>query len=457
MHAEGKEHSMAPVRRAWTRRAVGGALVTTSLVAACRVAGRGSESTPEIAPPPKLSSTPVTISFSFWGTATGLLRMNTELAEMFQKEYPTIKVNLIFNPDNYYDKLQTLFAGGVAPDVFDISTPQFPAWAKRDTMIDLEPYVRRDQGKDFDWNDLWPRHRDSGRYNGKLYGILARVSPFVMYYNPSMFARQGLRNPTADWTWADFIDVARKLTRDVDGDGRIDEFGYVPVNINHWIWGNGGDWIEERPDGKWKVGAGQPAVIEAIQLLADIRHRYHVSPTPSELANRTYITMFQDGQTAMHDALVARVTDYRVNPKMTIDTWDVVHLPKGRGNRSTDMDRVVRCISVQSKLPEEAWLFQKFYLKYPAVTAVSMPSRMSWVKSDEFLRPGEPPRNMKVFLEALEYARTVPAHERWSELSAVIDRELRPVWEGAQGAAEACRAIEQQLTALLSQWGDLAR
>jgi multiple sugar transport system substrate-binding protein len=409
---------------------------------------------------PKPGAVPVTISFSHWGTESGLGQMNREAARQFMAEYPTIKVDLIFKPSDYYTHLRTMFAGGSPPDVFDISTPYFPAWAREGTMLEVDGYIKRDQGKGFDWNDLWPRHRDSGKYKGKILGVLARVSPFVLYYNPSLFQRAGVKPPDATWGFAEFLDAARKLTAQPGPGGKIDLFGYALVNTHHWIWRNGGDYLVQRGEDKWKPAINTPPVIEAVQLLADLRHKHRVVATTDDLGNpggMPYAVWFQEGQVAMHDALVARVTDYRANPRMTFDRFDVAHLPKLAGPRATDMDRVVRPIAKPSKHPEEAWLWIKFLLQRPAITAVSMPAVVSWVRSNEFLRPDLPPRNMKVFIEALEYARTVPEHPRWDELNQLISKQLNDAYNGRQSPKLACEQADRDVAAQLQQWGELAQ
>ncbi len=385
--------------------------------------------------------------------------MNREAARQFMTEYPNIKVDLIFKPTDYLTHLKTMFAGDSAPDVFDISTPDLPQWAKDGTMREADGYVRRDQGKGFDWNDLWPRHRDAGKYKGKILGVLARVSPHVLYYNPSLFQRAGIKPPDDKWGWGEFLEAARKLTGQPGAGGKIDAWGYTINNTAHWIWRNGGDYIVPRGDGKWQPTMSAPPTTEAVQYLADLRHKHRVAATTEDLGNpgtRPYATWFQEGQVAMHDDLVARVPDYRSNPRMTFDRFDVAHLPKLGGPRSTNMDRVVRPISTQSKHPEEGWLWVKFLLQRPAITAVSMPAVMSWVKSNEFLRPDLPPRNMKVFLEALEYARTVPEHSRWGELNTVIGKALNEAYNGKQSAKLACEQAQREVSGLLQQWGELA-
>jgi multiple sugar transport system substrate-binding protein len=402
-------------------------------------------------------SAPATISFSHWGTESGLGVMNREAAKQFMQQYPNVKVELIFKPDDYLTHLKTMVAGGSAPDVFDISTPDFPQPAKDGWARPVDDYVKRDQGKGFDWNDLWPKHRDSGKYKGKLLGVLGRVSPHVLYYNPSLFRTAGLKTPDQSWGFAEFLDAARKLTSPAVG-GKSDRYGYAINNTAHWIWRNGGDYVVPKGEEKWRSALNTPATIEAVQMLQDVRFKHTVVGTTDTLGNpgsRPYAAWFQQSTVAMFDDLVARVTDFRADPKMTFDTFDVAPLPKLAGPRSTNMDRVVRPISSQSKNPEQGWLWIKFLLQKPAITAVSMPAVMSWVKSNEFLRPDMPPRNMKVFLDALEYARTTPEHPRWGELNSAISKQLNEAFTGKQSAKLACEQADRDATALLQQWGDL--
>jgi len=102
--------------------------------------------------PPKAGAAPVTISFSHWGTESGLGVMNREAAKQFTQQYPTIKVEPVFKPDDYLTHLRTMVAGGSAPDVFDISTPDFGPPAKDGWARPVDDYIKRDQGKGFEWN-----------------------------------------------------------------------------------------------------------------------------------------------------------------------------------------------------------------------------------------------------------------------------------------------------------------
>lgn len=91
-----------------------------------------------------------------------------------------------------------------------------------------------------DYMDRWPEARDHevtkalGTFDGRIYCLADNVTRWpVIVYRKDMFAEIGVTNefgepgPRSDWTWADFRDYARQLSRDTDGDGKIDRWGFV--------------------------------------------------------------------------------------------------------------------------------------------------------------------------------------------------------------------------------------
>jgi len=62
----------------------------------------------------------------------------------------------------------------------------------------------------------------------------------MMFYNKKLFDQAGISYPSGDWTWEDFLAIAQKLTRDLDGDGATDQFGAAFSNYFYfwiaWVW-----------------------------------------------------------------------------------------------------------------------------------------------------------------------------------------------------------------------------
>ncbi|HEY6158881.1 MAG TPA: sugar ABC transporter substrate-binding protein [Gemmatimonadales bacterium] len=144
--------------------------------------------------------------------------------------------------DVYRRELLTALAGDEPPDVFLLDDEDVPRVVDRGGALDLAPYLGR-VGVDparYDQTLVAVFRRGAG-----LYGLPRGYTPVVVAYNKDLLDRAAIPYPTDDWTWDDFLRVAKQLTRDTDGDGSIDQWGsafdprlalWLP-----WIWSGGGD------------------------------------------------------------------------------------------------------------------------------------------------------------------------------------------------------------------------
>ena len=49
--------------------------------------------------------------------------------------------------------------------------------------------------------------------------------------------------PGNHWTWNDFYTICQKVTKDTDGDGRLDQFGVYDYKWNDATLSNGGNYL----------------------------------------------------------------------------------------------------------------------------------------------------------------------------------------------------------------------
>jgi len=73
-----------------------------------------------------------------------------------------------------------------------------------------------------------------------------------------------------NWTWDTFLEVCRRLTRDINGDGITDIYA-LPCDdarefIKGLIYGNGGNFVTFDANGRAQNAANSPAVLEALQF-----------------------------------------------------------------------------------------------------------------------------------------------------------------------------------------------
>ena len=112
--------------------------------------------------------------------------------------------------------------------------------------------------------------------DGKVYALPKGFTPIVMLYNKQMFREHGVTEPQRGWTWAEFVQSARALTQDRDGDGEIDVYGVAsPTWVGYTIplmWAYGADFLS--PDGTTAMGyTNGPATMDFFQDLQALQTR----------------------------------------------------------------------------------------------------------------------------------------------------------------------------------------
>lgn len=93
--------------------------------------------------------------------------------------------------------------------------------ARQSALTDLMPFVQKSAF------DLAPYGQllEAGKSSGKLLALPVFASPNVLVYNRRLVQEAGVTLPTGTWTWDQFADTARRLTR---GNGDEKVWGFDP-------------------------------------------------------------------------------------------------------------------------------------------------------------------------------------------------------------------------------------
>jgi multiple sugar transport system substrate-binding protein len=248
------------------------------------------------------AAAPVTLRVTMWESNEALEPYNKAKA-MFESANPNIKVQLEPVPQEYGTKLLVQIAAGTAPDVFQLGDGDVSKFVKQGVVEPLDDYIKRDN---FDMSVFFPDIAKIGQLEGKTYLLTKDYSPLVLFYNKALFEKAGVAPPSADWTWQDFLETAKKLTV-TDGD-KVTQWGaQVP---NSWgdptwlrgtapfIYQNGADILS--PDGQKATGyLNSPETIEAVQFFTDLITKHKVSPSKADVAALQGQDLFQTGKVAM--------------------------------------------------------------------------------------------------------------------------------------------------------------
>jgi len=242
----------------------------------------------------------------------GAAQLEDQLLTPYRARHPGLRVvqhNAALSQAEYRRLLLTASAGDALPDVFQLDDVDVPALADRGGALDLAPYLSR---VGVDLGRYNPEVLAIFRRGAALHGLPRGYTPLMVVYNRDLLDRAAIAYPTDDWTWDDFLRTAQLLTRDRDGDGRIDQWGAAfdrrPSFWLPWIWAGGGDVL--CPDGRRASGClDAPATVAAIRWYADWVRRWGVAPRPHDPGNSgvEIARLFDAGRVAFmtvgHDAV----------------------------------------------------------------------------------------------------------------------------------------------------------
>lgn len=141
------------------------------------------------------------------------------LVPEFNKIYPNIKVQVLEIP---YDKANKEFrlainSGSGFPDVWMSEGPVTWEYIQRGALLDItdkaSPY--KNDFVDYKWAEV---SKDS-----RIYALPWDTAPVGLFYRRDIFQEAGV-DPDNIKTWDDFIAAGKKITKDLDGDGKPDQF-----------------------------------------------------------------------------------------------------------------------------------------------------------------------------------------------------------------------------------------
>ncbi|HUF11120.1 MAG TPA: ABC transporter substrate-binding protein, partial [Rhodothermales bacterium] len=260
--------------------------------------------------------------------------------------------------------LYTNFSAGKGPDVMTGHANYAAEFGESGYFKPIDEYA------DFEEVKSWflPNIMESTKYKGRYYGVPFNALAFVLVLNKDLFDAEGLSPPR---TWSEFRDAARRLTKDLDGDGSIDQWGLVLLGgdkaafsyrMAPFIYKAGGDILSD--DLKTAV-FDSPEAVSAVRLFADM-YQVDRSITPGFLAYTLseMNDLFCSNRVAMsiEGPWLRSMVDEKSPGKQfyTVPVPVPDHLIHTYETAPTLQDMVMFSINSKSPHPEAAWEFIKF-------------------------------------------------------------------------------------------------
>ncbi|MGI6083150.1 MAG: extracellular solute-binding protein [Limnochordia bacterium] len=297
------------------------------------------------------TATEVKLSFVHWFGAREPYR--TQLAELiahFEAQHPSIQVEQV-NGDT--DKIKTLIAGGAAPDVMALRSQ---AWGPlvTDVSLDITDLMKRDR---IDPSAYRPGSMQAVHINGRYYGLPWTPGYNMMYVNRTLLYNVGAEAPGRGWTLDILKSLAQKTTRDLNGDGTIDQWGFRGGHYSkpsyYWPYLNGGRIMDEATG---ELTVMDNRVIDALQWWTDLKNEHDAMDTGGGSTDR-----FLNGKAAFMDLWEAPRTLFLDQKMHETYSWAIIDLPTGAGPTINFSLTHPLAIARDSKHHAEAWEFLRFF------------------------------------------------------------------------------------------------
>jgi len=364
----------------------------------------------------------------FWhsySTTSGEYKLLTEeIIPEFEKEYSNIKITEVQVPyDEMRRRLIVSTAAAQYPDVMRMDIIWVPQFADIGVLLPLDEEFPEDfqQIKD----DFLPGPLATNYWKGHYYGVPLDTNTRVLLWNRKMFEESGLSEPPTNME--EFIKYIKILTKDTDGDGQIDQWGFAdtgfgPWNSMPWIYSFGGQ-ILDPTNSKAEGYVNSPESVEALKTFKDLYDQGYIAPIGGGgigvlegYAEGIYAMTF-DGPWA-ESIIKGQYPNAEINYSL---------VPAGKGGSKSVVGGEDIVIFNSTKYKNEAWEFVKFMtskeVQLKFATVGQMPVLNGLLDEPEIKEHPFFP----VYLKQLETAIPRSPHPAWNEINDIMDS----AWQNA--------------------------
>jgi multiple sugar transport system substrate-binding protein len=395
-------------------------------------------------PVPETGPEPVTLTYYTFSAAPDHLEELDQMIQIFEAAHPNITIQVETAPfDNYFTKLQTLIAGGMAPDIFELNYENFVTYASKGLLLDLNPLGSSDAS--FDASIYYPRALEAFNYNGMQLGLPATFSTVVLYYNKDLFDQAGVAYPQEDWTWADAVEAGKKINDPAAG-----VYG-LHSGIQFWEFykkaaQNNCKFFNED---KSEVLINSPECVEALETMISFIEAEKVMPSEAEMGGLSDGDMFLQGKLGMDVTGIWMFAAFKDAPF----AWDIEVEP-GMAEHATHFFANAASVFAATKHPQEAWEWVKFFTSDPEMARIrvesgwELPALSNPAFFDEYLKQ-TPPENRQAVFNSLKYAVVPPVIERQGEFQDAVGLLLDQARLGQITPQQALDQAKIEIEALL--------
>ncbi len=311
-----------------------------------------------------------------------------EVVQEFEKDYGyKVEVEFLGAWANARIKIMSNFAAGTPPDVMEVRPSWTAEFGIRGFAKDLTEEISQ-------WpaaKDFFEKALEEPKYGEKFYGIKAFGTAEMMFYNKSIFRGAGLDSENPPTTWDETLKVAKALTRDLNGDGVLDQYGWgiapkkwaQTASFMSWLAASGTPFFNEE---RTLVNLDTQQAIALGRFLQDLKSVSYVaeSSAPADAMRKRFATGEDIGMISGITVDVGNIR--RVNPDLD---YGISYMPVPEGqDYCTSLHGPHFIIPADAENPEAGWELLKRFENVEKLVEITKQygmtfPRKSWAQNPE--------------------------------------------------------------------------
>lgn len=393
-----------------------------------------------------------TLKWALWDIAS--TTYYEPLIKAYEAANPNVKIEMLdLGSADFMTMLQTQLSGGDSSiDVVTIKDiPGYNNLIKKNLLLNLNDKIKS-EGVD---TSLYGGTTDQISVDGNLYGIPFRSDFWIVYYNKALFDKAGVAYPTNDMTFAEYDDLARKMT---SGKGANKVYG-----AHYHTWRSAVQ-LFGILDGKNTIVDGSYAFLKPYyeMVLAEQKDGIVQDYATLKTSSTHYSGVFYNNSVAMMNMgswFIATLINQIDQGKADSKEWGLVKYPHAEGVPAGSTLGTITSLGVSnaSKQKDAAFDFVKFVTGPTGAEIIAKTGTIPAIKTDEVIKiiaskPGFP--TDAASSEALQVAKTyleMPLHERAAEIEVVLNQVHDEIMTNNIGIDAGLAKMSEQVQKILSK------
>ena len=363
------------------------------------------------------------VKFSSWGSQSELNILKSVISD-FERE-SGIKVNFVHIPQNYFQKIQLLFASDSQPDVIFMNNQYIKMYADAGLLLDLSDYFEDE------YNLYFPQALNCFKFEDKLYAVPRDISNLVLYVNKDILEASGIQYKTKI---NDIYELKGILLK-------IKENGYYAINCEdkslYWLYYLASQGAGVMSDDLKAIIINSKQGQNALNFYSDLINKYNAAPTKSQIGSMTTAQMFINGKLGMY--LGGRWMTPKFIQTINFD-WDIIEFPSSPENK-VYIDSSGWAVSKKSKNIDAAIKFVKYissanisekFTKDGLIVPARKDVAEKYFNENDNLKP----LHNYIFIKMLENSKPTPVNENYNKINDIINEKSREMFSGNKKAYE---------------------